>query len=334
MTRQHSPARAAAGLVVLLAALAPDPARAQNAFTIGGLTVSPGSVASGSLLVERRPGDEGTTVPFTVVHGAGPGSVLALVAGVHGQECAPILTLQRLRTAIDPRSLSGTIIMVHIANVPSFLSRTIYYSPVDGKNLNRVFPGRPDGTLSERIADTITREVIDRATHVVDLHCGDGNESLRPYVYWTVTGEDAVVEAGRRMALATGLDHIVIDRERPTDPAASVYLANTAVLRGKPALTVESGFLATIDEPSISRLEAAVAGLLRELRMRTDGPRPVEQPVWIDTSVVVRATASGIFFPAVAGHGVSTLDGEVLYVIATPPMSAGEPVAFIGQRRP
>lgn len=68
-----------------------------------------------------------------------------------------------------------------MANMPSYLGRTIYYSPVDHKNLNRVFPGKADGTLSERIADVITREVIDRATHVIDIHCGDGNESLRPY---------------------------------------------------------------------------------------------------------------------------------------------------------
>ena len=114
--------------------------------------------------------------------------MLALVAGTHGMEYMPIIALQRLRAAIDPKTLSGTVIMVHVANMPSFLSRTIYYSPADGKNLNRVFPGKADGTLSERIAEVITREVIARATHVVDIHCGDGNESLRPYVYWMVNG--------------------------------------------------------------------------------------------------------------------------------------------------
>ena len=120
-------------------------------------------------------------MPFSIVHGAKPGPVLALVAGTHGMEYTPIVALQRLRRAIDPSTLAGTVVMVHIANMPSFLSRTIYYSPADGKNLNRVFPGKADGTLSERIAEAITREVIARATHVVDIHCGDGNESLRPY---------------------------------------------------------------------------------------------------------------------------------------------------------
>jgi predicted deacylase len=260
-----------------------------------------------------------------------------------------------LRRSIDPRTLAGTIIMVHVANMPSFLGRTIYYSPIDGKNLNRVFPGNADGTISERIAEAITREVIDRATHVVDLHCGDGNEDLRPYLYWITTGPPEVAKAGRELALAFGMDHVVIDRERPTDPAASSYLSNTAVTRGKPGLTIESGGMGRTDEADIARIERGVAGLLRHLGMRPDGPAPAAAPVWIDRSEVLRAGATGLFAAAVTpgqmvaegavigritdfhGEVVETIRapfaGEVLYVIGTPPMNKGEPVAFIGERQ-
>ncbi len=337
-------------LFVLLIA---PPAAAQTPLSIGGVTAAPGTLASGTFRVAPRAGDEGTTIPFSIIHGAKPGPVLALIAGTHGMEYVPIIALQRLRSQIDPASLTGTIIMVHVANMPSFLGRTIYYSPADNKNLNRVFPGRADGTLSERIADTITREVIARATHVVDIHCGDGNESLRPYVYWITTGAADVAEAGRRLALASGFDHIVIDRGRPTDAAKSVYLSNTAILRGKPALTVESGYLAVTDEDSIARVERAVAGWLRELAMRADGPPAVTAPVWIDRNEVLTSPATGMFYPAVErGHSVATgtlvgritdfhgnvlhevkapFAGIVLYVLGTPPISKGEPVAFIGQ---
>jgi predicted deacylase len=350
-----STTRLLATLLLAMPLVASSQDTAQAPFTIGTTVVAPRSSQSGSLEVPARSGDQGTTIPFTVVNGVQSGPVLALVAGVHGQEYAPILALQRLRTAIDPATLTGTVLMVHVANVPSFLGRTIYYSPVDGKNLNRVFPGKSDGTLSERIAATLTREVIDRATHVVDLHCGDGNESLRPYVYWTVTGADQVVEAGRRMALATGFDHIIVDRERPADVSASIYLANTAIVRGKPGLTVESGYLASLDEESIGRLERAVSGLLRELGMRDTGPEPAHDVVWIDQSEVLRSSATGILVAEVErGHTVargtllarvtdfqgrtleeirSPFDGEVLYIVATPPITAGEPVAFIGQHR-
>src|ERR1700683_5060643 len=122
--------------------------------------------------------DAGTQIPVTTIEGATPGPTLALIAGNHGYEYPPILALQRLRAEIDSAALSGTLILVHVANMPSFLGRTIYFSPVDGKNLNRVYPGRPDGTVSERIAYAITTQVIERADYVLDLHCGDGHESL------------------------------------------------------------------------------------------------------------------------------------------------------------
>jgi hypothetical protein len=236
--------------------------------------------------------------------------------------------------------------------MPSYLARTIYYSPVDNKNLNRVFPGKADGTVSERIAEVITREVIDRATHVVDLHCGDGNESLRPYLYWITTGSPAVAEAGRQMALAFGMDHVVVDRERPTDPEASVYLSNTAITRGKPALTIESGGMAEIDTDSIQRIERGVAGLMKHLKMQADGPDPVTAPVILERSEVLRSSFTGIFLAAVEKgqtvaqgavigrvtdfHGTlleeikAPFAGEVLYVVGTPAMNKGEPVGFIG----
>lgn len=331
--------------------LASAPAAAQSALTIGGVTAAPGTLASGQLDVPARGAEPGTSIPISILSGARPGPVLALVAGTHGAEYPPILALQRLRTSIDPKALSGSIVMVHVANLPSFLGRTIYYTPGDGKNLNRVFPGRPDGSLSERIAHVLTREVIDRADYLVDLHCGDANESLRPYLYWETTGTPPLVERIHQLALAFGMDHIVIDPSRPTDPAVSAYLSNTAVTRGKPAITIESGALGQSDEESIARVERGVAGVLRHLKMRETGPGPVEHPVYLGRNEVLRASHTGLFYPAVErGHTVAqgalvgtvtdfhgkTLEeirapfaGEVLYVIGTPPMTRGEPVGFI-----
>jgi hypothetical protein len=325
---------------------------AQQPFTIGTVTAAPGTIASGALEVPARAGDTGASIPISVIHGVNPGPVLALTAGVHGSEYPPILALQRLLKTADPKGLTGTLVLVHVANMPSYLARTIYYSPADHKNLNRVFPGKPDGTLSERIADTITREVIERATHLLDLHCGDGNESLRPYSYWITTGTPEVAEAGKQMALAFGMDHIIVDRERPLDPNASLYVSNTAITRGKPALTIESGGLAMTDEESIARIEHGIAGVMRHLRMRSGGPPPLARAIWLDRAEVLRAGSTGIFQALVErGHTVaegtligritdfhgrvveevrSPFAGEILYVIGTPPISKGEPVAFVG----
>jgi predicted deacylase len=330
-------------------------ASAQAPLVVGAVTAGPGTAVSGTLEVPARGGDAGASIPFTIVRGKTAGPVLLLVAGTHGAEYVPIVALQRLRGAIDPATLTGTILMVHVANMPSFLGRTVYYSPADGKNLNRVFPGKADGTLSERIAEAITREFIARATHVVDLHCGDGNESLRPYTYWITTGDPTVAEASRGMALAFGLDRIVVDGARPTDPAASLYLSNTAVTRGKPALTTETGGLGVVDEESLKLVERGVAGLLRHLGMRDEGPALVVAPTLLERNEVLRSGSTGLFYGTVQrgqrvakddkiGHVTdfhgkmleqirAPFDGEILYVIGTPPINKGEPIAMIGGRK-
>ncbi|HKQ76828.1 MAG TPA: M14 family metallopeptidase [Blastocatellia bacterium] len=340
----------AAGLVCLLALGASAQTRAS--VTVGPLTVQPGAKDSGMIQVSAGQ-DEATTIPISVIHGAQPGPTLALVAGNHGYEYSPIIALQRLLPRLDPQRMSGALILVHVANIPSFLKRTIYYSPVDGKNLNRAYPGKADGTVSERIAYQITKEVIERADYVLDLHCGDGNESLRPYSYWDIkAGGKEVVEKSRQLALAFGLDRIVMDGERPSDPANSVYCSTTATTRGKPAITVESGGLGATDDESIARIEHGVMSVMRHLKMIEGQPQMVEHPMFIDRSEVLRSAETGIFYPLVEkGHTVvkgalmgyvtdffgkriyemrAPFAGEVLYILGTPPVTKGEPLAMVG----
>jgi predicted deacylase len=296
--------------------------------------------------------DAGTRIPITTIKGCEKGPRLALIAGNHGYEYPPILALQKLRGAIDPSQLRGMVVMVHVANMPSFLGRTVYFSPVDGKNLNRCYPGKADGTISERIAHAITTEVIDRSDCLLDLHCGDGNESLRPYVYRTVTASNDLNRSIERLALAFGIDHIVIDRGRPTDPARSVYCSNTAITRGKPAITVESGYLGTTDAACVDQIVHGVRGVLRELGMIADGPAPLERPLYLEPVEVLASPATGILDPLVE-RGEQVLKGQLLaritdffgdeiaqvrapfagtmlYIVATPPITEGQPVGCVG----
>jgi len=347
-----SSATLAAALTLVTLSGARTGAAADAPFTVGPVAARSGTIASGLIEVPAA-ADAGTSIPVSVIRGARPGPVLALIAGNHGYEYAPIIALQRLLGKIDPQTVSGTVIMVHVANMPSFLRRTIYYSPIDGKNLNRVYPGRTDGTVSERIAWQITHEVIERADAVLDLHCGDGNESLRPYSYWDVNaGVPGVVERSKELALAFGFDHIVMDHERPTDPNASVYCSTTATTRGRPAITIESGGLGMTDADSIARIEAGVFGVMRHLKMLEGEARVVDHPLFLDRTEVLRSKVTGIFQPLIERgqsvaegtllgvvtdfFGVRTMEvrapfaGEVLYILGTPPVSDGEPLAMIG----
>jgi len=291
-----------------------------------------------------------TQIPITVYKGSRPGPVLALTAGIHGYEYPPILALQQLQV----NKLAGTLIVVHVANMPSFLGRTVYFSPLDGKNLNRVFPGRKDGTPSEQIAHAITTEVIDKCDYLLDLHCGDGNEWLRPYVYQTVTGDPAFDARIEELVAHCGFDHIVIDRARPKDPTASLYCSNTAITRGKPAMTVESGFLGRTDEKSTRAIVSGVENVMRYLKMIDGKPKKLK-PVYLDPAEVLNSPATGILYPQVKPDEIvkkgavlaritdffgkkiadvkAPFAGVVLYVVATPPITKGQPVGCVGRIR-
>src|SRR5437867_3773613 len=213
--------------------------------------------------------------------------------------------------------------------------------------------GKRDGTVSERIADAITREIIERADYLVDIHAGDGNESLRPYTYWSPLGLNARADSiARQMALAWGNDYIVIDTARPHDLRASVYTQNTAHLRGKPALTTEAGYLGVPAEDMVTRNVQGVFRLLRYLKMLPGEVELVRHPLWFDRSEVLRSPGTGIWYPLVErGHAVqkgavigvvtdffgdttaaiaAPFAGVMLYVVATPAISAGEPLGMVG----
>jgi hypothetical protein len=342
-------------MVALVSALLLVVTQQPAPLTIGSVVARPGQAASGFIEVPAGV-DAATRIPITIVRGAQPGPTLALIAGTHGSEVAPIVALQRVRATLDPAALRGTVLIVHVANMPSFLGRTVYYSPIDGKNLNRVYPGKSDGTVSERIAYAITNQIIERTDYLVDMHSGDGNESLRPYTYWSPLGLNARADSvAREMALAWGSDHVVVDTVRPRDPKASVYTQNTAHIRGKPALTTEAGYLGIAAEDMVQRNVDGVFRLLRYCRMLTGDVELVRQPLFFDRTEVLRSPATGVWHPKVergqsvqksALIGVLTdffgekvaeirapFGGIVLYVVGTPAMSQGEPMGMIGEPR-
>lgn len=322
-----------------------------NTFGIGDIRVSSGEMKSGYLAVPEKDG-LATSIPFTIIHGAQKGKVLALVAGIHGYEYPPILALYRLKEMIDPGELTGTLILVHIANLQSFQKRIIYYNPYDWKNLNRVFPGEPDGTISQRIAHVIKSEVVDKCDYLIDMHCGDGNEALIPYTYWMISGDESQDRISKEMALAFGIKHIIIDKSRTKDLTLSKYLGNTAVLLAKPAITTESGFLGNMDEESIVRNVKGILNVMKLFKMIEGKPEMDLDAIWIDKYEVVYSDADGLFFPLTKmgyyvkkgekvgyltdylGNVIQELrapfSGIMLYIIHTPPANKGEPLFEVG----
>src|SRR6266540_4234062 len=215
-------------------------------FHVGTAAAPHGETGRGAIEVPAGV-DAALSIPVFVVNGASPGPVLAIVSGAHGTEYASIIAVERLIQQLDAKAISGTVILVPLVNVPSFEQKIAHVNPVDGKSMNRFYPGKADGTQTERASLAMTREVVEKCDHLIDLHGGDLDESLRPYSYWTKTGNEKQDALSREMVLAFGLDTIIISADRPKDPAASRYLENTASLRGKASITAEAGHAGTVE---------------------------------------------------------------------------------------
>jgi len=323
----------------------------RTSFTVGTATASRGQKVTGTIEVPAG-SDAALSIPVAVVQGTKPGPVLALVSGAHGTEYASIIALEKLIGLINPAEISGTVIIVPLVNIPSFEQKVPHVNPIDRKSMNRFYPGKVDGTQTERASFYITKEVVDRCDHLIDLHGGDTDESLRPYSYWTKTGNAKQDDVSREMVIAFGLDHIIISTDRPKDPQASRYLENTATTRGKPSITVEAGFAGTVETDDVNRLVSGCFSVMRYLKMLPGVPSTIEHPVWIEKVVTVTSEQTGIFYPLVnrgsyveqgmrlgyvtdyVGKTVfearAPVSGIVLYICAVPSMTKSATIANLG----
>ena len=322
-----------------------------SSFSVGTATAAPGQRATGYLEVPAGV-DAATNIPVIVVNGEKRGPVLALVSGAHGTEYTSIIALEKLGNLLDPSQISGIVILVPLVNIQSFEQNVPHVNPVDNKSMNRFYPGKADGTQTERASFLITKQVVDRCDFLIDYHGGDLDESLRPYAYWGPTGKEAQDRISKEMVLAFGLDHIIIWRDRPTDLNATRYLDNTSTARGKPSIVVEAGYAGVVESDDVALLVDGTLSTMRALKMLSGDPRPIENPVWLDKVVDVLSDGPGIWYPFVkrgtyVQEGMkigyvtdyfgkvileprAPVSGIILHVNAVPSLKKGDNIADIG----
>jgi predicted deacylase len=318
--------------------------------TVGTASAPVGQRANGFLQVPAGV-DAAASVPVIVINGAKPGPTLALVAGAHGTEYASIIALERIAQQANPAEMSGALIVLPLLNQASFAQKVPHLNPVDGKNMNRLYPGKADGTQTERISWAISQQVIAKAGYLLDFHGGDLDENMRSYSYWAQTGKGELDETSRRMVLAFGLDHIIMQDFR--QPGASVTITRYAASQGKPSVAVEAGHAGTVLAEDVNALVEGTWSVMRQLKMLPGEPRPVAHPLWFPRYSSVTSEADGIFYPLAAPEAyvskgmvigyvtdafgkrvweaVAPSNGVILYIGAVPSMKKGDTVANIGE---
>jgi predicted deacylase len=313
----------------------------RDPLVVGTLRAAAGARRHGMLPVDPGTGTS-FEVPVVLVNGAMPGPRVAVTAGIHGAEYVSIAALREVAMSLDPDAVHGSLVAVLTANPAAFAARAIYVNPVDGRNLNRQFPGDPAGTASQRLAHWITTNVIAGSDAFIDMHCGDMNEALVSFTGIEETGDPAVDARSRALAEAYGLRYLLIGPSPGTTTTAAAAL-------GIPAVLGEVGGQGRWPADDVA-LHAA--GLRRALRtaglidQAPDGPRHVTEV--LPTEAWMRATASGYWHPAVevgqridAGDAVgevqdafgavlerplAPMSGVVIFLVSSLAMNAGDPL--------
>ena len=229
----------------------------------------------------------GIELPFTIIEGTEPGPCLVITAGVHASEYCSIETAVRLQRT-KPEDINGTLVILPILNTEGFKARSIYLMPQDGKNLNRQFPGKADGTLSEKLAHWLVQHVFAKADAYLDLHGGDLDESLMPFTIFPRHSE-----ASKALAVAFGLPvAIASDGNSHTISAAAAL--------GVPSLLPEVSGNGLWGEDTVSLMMAGIERVMKHIGMidRDVAPAPQALPEFVSFWVPT-AAATGLWYSAV-----------------------------------
>jgi predicted deacylase len=278
--------------------------------TVGTASAARGTTAYGELRVPQG-SDAATTLPVAVVNGAKPGKVVAFVAGSHGTEYASIVALTRLIERIDPKALTGTVIVAPLLNVASFEQMTVHVNPVDRKGMNAGYPGNAAGTQTERALALVAEQIVKPSDVVIDLHGGDLDEDLRPYSYWTRTGNAAQDEAARTLVMAFGLDRIILRDVDMSNAASTRSLGGYSLSQGKTAIVAEAGRSGLVIDADVDALASGCLNALGSLKMIARAITPVAKPVFVTSGSRVQANTPGMFFATVKRDTVVT-EGAVI----------------------
>lgn len=214
--------------------------------------------------------------PVISVSGAKPGPVLFVNAGVHGGEYPAIEAVIRLSKTLDPKKISGTVILMPVMNLPAFRTRTPFFCPIDNLNPNRVFPGDPSGSYSEQMTHALINEFVVHADAYIDLHGGDLPEALVPFIICRA-GNNEVANKSKEIALAFGLPY-VMTISKPVQPskghragAGGLSSYAGAAEKGVPAILAEAGGVGQLQEDAVATLMRGVMNVMGSLKMLDPG---------------------------------------------------------------
>ena len=230
--------------------------------------------------------DDSTEIPFTVIAGQSRAPLCLVMAGVHGDEYEGPAAVHDVSAEIDPAAVRGSIVLVPVANPRAFHAATRRH-PDDGGDLNRAFPGNPDGKPTERLAHTLMREFVLRADCILSLHGWSKEANVLPYAEYP-DGASVAARKSRDAAHALGFRYV-----QPYVWPAGV-LGDASLQHGIPTVECEIGGLGTTTPQGRAHYREVILRFLDHFQLlRFDGP-PAPRPMHAGHTDITACTA-GLF---------------------------------------
>ena len=269
----------------------------EREIVVGTARGEAGRWTTGRLTLGYYP-DGPITSPVNILCGEQPGPVLWVQSAIHGDEPGGAIGSLRLLKRCDPKAMKGAIIMVMAANPTAFRSHA-RNTPFDCENMNRCFPGDPNGGHSSRTASILMETASSVADVVMDLHSG-GIEAIVPF--YAIYREDgsATSREARRLARATGTPDIWACQDAWLDGAMFVNF----VKQGKPAVIVECGGGGLMPEAHIENFASAVEGVARAIGIIPGEPTIQPRYRTMGQCFIVFNQRGGFFAPAVSAGDI------------------------------
>jgi len=325
----------------------------------------PGSKSHGFVKAGELPAAD-VRVPIYIINGTKPGPTLCVVAGDHADEWQGMDAAVRIYNFVDPKKLAGTVISCPYQNLPGFQGNAnigdhgvgrpnLGSNPLDGMNLSSAYPGKEDGTISQRIAHVIFNQLVMRADFVMDLHAGDVWEKMLPMSwYWTIGNKRADGDS-EAMAKCYPTDFIMTESlEQEEKRGEAVGLVGECTRKGIPAVLSEAGSAGLLEESAVNFHFTGVLNVMKHFKMiqgSPEGIKPIHRrfgklheikasfggfytcKVDVDQTVMKGDMVGEI--KTIFGEPLETLvspaDGCVLYFNTWPPVKSGDSLIRIAE---
>lgn len=266
-------------------------------------------------------------IPIAVVRN-GDGPTALLVGGNHGDEYEGPIALHKLAGTLRAEDVHGRVIIVPCLNLPAVMAgRRV--SPIDGGNMNRAFPGRPDGTVTEKIADFVQRHLLPMADLVLDIHAGGRTLDFVPFAcnHALPNKEQEERCAAARDAFAAPYAMTLLEMD------GGGMLDTAAEAMGKVFVSTELGGGGTATARSVAIAERGVGNVLRHMGILEGAPEG-ETDIRLtmpDDACYVVGESNGLVEPCV-DLGAWVEEGDVIARVYDPERTGGAPREYRAAR--